>query len=90
MALIKKKELAKMDDKTLKERRDEFKLELSRDLANSEVGGSVKSPGRIGELRTTLARIEQRLSQIRDKKKKDGSKEPSNLFVNKKKKKEVK
>ena len=70
MALIKKKELAKMDDKTLKERRDEFKLELSRDLANSEVGGSVKSPGRIGEMRRTLARIEHKLSQTKLKDKK--------------------
>ena len=68
MALIKKKEFAKMNEKELKQRRDEFKLELSKDLANSEVGGGVKSPGRIGELRKTLARIEHKLCDLRKKK----------------------
>lgn len=67
MAIIKKKEFAKMDNTQLKERRDEFKLELSRELAGSEVGGSVKSPGRIKELRKTIARIEQKLAIIKHK-----------------------
>ena len=68
MAIIKKKEFAKMTEKELKQRRDEFKLELSKDLANSEVGGGVKSPGRIGEIRRTLARIEHKLCELKKKK----------------------
>lgn len=68
MALIKRKEFSKLTEKELIERKNEFKLDLSRDLANSKVGGSVKSPGRIRELRKTLARIEHRLAELKKKK----------------------
>ena len=32
-------------------------LELSKEMASSEIGGSVKNPGRIHEIKRTIARI---------------------------------
>jgi len=57
MAIIKKKKLREMSTKELDEKLKELRLELSKDIASSEVGGSVKSPGRIREMRRTIARI---------------------------------
>jgi large subunit ribosomal protein L29 len=57
MAIIKKKQLKEMSEKDLEEKLKELKLELSKDLASSEVGGTVKNPGRIRETRKTIARI---------------------------------
>ena len=68
MAIIKKNEFSKLSEKELLERKKELKLDISRDLANSKIGGSVKSPGRIREMRRTVARIEHRLAEIKKKK----------------------
>jgi large subunit ribosomal protein L29 len=57
MAIIKKKQLKEMSEKDLEEKLKELKLELSKDLASSEVGGTVKNPGRIRETRKTIAKI---------------------------------
>ena len=57
MAIIKRKKLHEMSSKELDEKLKELRLELSKDIASSEVGGSVKSPGRIREMKRTIARI---------------------------------
>jgi large subunit ribosomal protein L29 len=46
-----------MSEKELDEKLRELKLELSKDIASSRVGGRVKNPGRIREIRRTIARI---------------------------------
>jgi len=56
MAILKMKKIREMSDKELDEKQREIKLELSKDKASSEMG-TVKNPGRIREMRRTVARI---------------------------------
>jgi len=56
MAILKMKKIRELSEKELEERTRELKLELSKEKASSEVG-TVKNPGRIREIRRTLARI---------------------------------
>ncbi len=46
-----------MAEKEVEEKKRELQLELSKEMALSEVGGSVKNPGRIKEIKKTLARM---------------------------------
>lgn len=57
MAILKSKKIAEMSEKDLTEKKGELQLELSKEMALSEVGGSVKNPGRIKEIKKTIARI---------------------------------
>ena len=57
MAILKSKKLREMNTKELDEKLKELKLELSKEIASSEVGGTVKNPGRIREIKKTIARI---------------------------------
>lgn len=56
MAILKPKKLRGMNEKDIGEKLKELKLELSKDRASSEIG-TVKNPGRIREIRRTIARI---------------------------------
>ena len=56
MAILKMKQIRELGEKELEERMRELKLELSKEKASSEIG-TVKNPGRIREIRRTLARI---------------------------------
>ena len=57
MAILKMKKLKELNDKDVEDRKRELQLELSKERASSEIGGTVKNPGRIREIRRTLARI---------------------------------
>ena len=57
MAILKIKKMREMGEKELNERLRELRLDLSKERASSEVGGTVKSPGKIKEIRRTIARI---------------------------------
>ena len=57
MAIIRKKELRTMDKKDVEKKMGELRLELAKERAAAFVGGSVKNPGRIREMKRTLARI---------------------------------
>lgn len=56
MAIFKMKKLREMSNDELTNKLAELKLELSKELAASEIG-TVKNPGRIKEIRKTIARI---------------------------------
>ena len=56
MAILKMKKIRELSEKELEERMRELKLELSKERASSEIG-TVKNPGRIREIRRTIARI---------------------------------
>lgn len=56
MAILKMKKIREMSEKDLDDRLHDLKLELSKERASSEIG-TVKNPGRIGEIRRTIARI---------------------------------
>jgi large subunit ribosomal protein L29 len=56
MAIIRMKKLREMPDKEAGERLKELRLELSKERASSEIG-TVKNPGRIREIRRSIARV---------------------------------
>lgn len=58
MAILRPKDLRKMSEKDLEKRLKELKLELAKEKANTKIGASVISPGKIKEIRRTIARIE--------------------------------
>ncbi|MBI4162765.1 MAG: 50S ribosomal protein L29 [Candidatus Aenigmarchaeota archaeon] len=57
MAIIKKPKMREMNDSELTEKLRELRLEISKEIAASEVGGTVKNSGRIKESKKTIARI---------------------------------
>lgn len=65
MAIIKKKALKEMTEKDLKHRLSELRLELAKEMAQVRIGGVSKSPGKIKEMRRTIARILTKLSEIK-------------------------
>jgi large subunit ribosomal protein L29 len=57
MAIIRKNELIQMNEKVLKEKMNELKLELIKINAQRSMGTVPESPGRIKEIKRTIARI---------------------------------
>lgn len=57
MAIIRKKEMKAMAKPELEKKMTEIRLELAKEKASAFVGGSVKNPGRIREMRRTVARM---------------------------------
>jgi len=67
MAILKKKDMLKMDDKELDKQLNELNLELSKEKANVHIGANVTSPGRLREIRKTIARIKTLKRNKREK-----------------------
>ena len=65
MAILRKKEIKNMSEKDMEKNINEFKLELAKEKANIAIGATVTSPGRIREIKKTIARIETVLTQRR-------------------------
>ena len=57
MAILRIKDARKLEDKELDKRMSDLNLELSKERGNIHIGGTVTSPGRIKEIRRTIARI---------------------------------
>ncbi len=64
MAIIKKKQLKQMSDSDLSTRLGELRLEMAKERGQIAIGGTPSNPGRIKEIKRTIARI---LTQIRMK-----------------------
>ena len=58
MAILRVEEIRKLEEKDLNSKVTELKLELAKERANIRIGASVSSPGRLGEIKKTIARIE--------------------------------
>ena len=56
MAIMRKKDIRKLEAKELEKKLDEMRLELAKQRASVKIGATVTSPGRIRELRKTVAR----------------------------------
>jgi len=54
---MKAKEIRGMDRQSLKEKALELKKELVKINAQIAIGSSIKSPGQVGKIKKTLARI---------------------------------
>ncbi|MBL7206272.1 MAG: 50S ribosomal protein L29 [Candidatus Aenigmarchaeota archaeon] len=57
MAILRPVDIRKMKPEELDKRLNELQLELSKEKANISVGASTTSPGRIREIKKTIARI---------------------------------
>ena len=57
MAILKPEEIRDMNLEEMRARLDEMRSELARERAMAASGGSLENPGRIGELRRTIARL---------------------------------
>lgn len=57
MAILRPKDIRKLKPEELDKRLSELQLELSKERANISVGASTTSPGRIREIKKTIARI---------------------------------
>ncbi|MDP2767535.1 MAG: 50S ribosomal protein L29 [Candidatus Methanoperedens sp.] len=57
MAILRVDEIRNMNPTERLEELDKLKLELIRERAIASAGGAPENPGRIGEIRRTIARI---------------------------------
>lgn len=57
MAILRASEIRKMPPDQRKKRLEELKTELMRLMATKAMGGAVENPGRIREIRKTIARL---------------------------------
>ena len=57
MAILRAKDIRKLNENDMQKRIDELRLELSKERANILIGANVTSPGRLKEIRKTIARI---------------------------------
>jgi large subunit ribosomal protein L29 len=57
MAILRKKEIRNMNEKDMDKKLSELNLEVAKERANISIGATVTSPGRIKEIRKTIARI---------------------------------
>ena len=57
MAILRTKEMKKLEAKELDKKLGELRLELAKERGNINIGASVGSPGRLKEIRRTIARI---------------------------------
>ncbi|MBI2670737.1 50S ribosomal protein L29 [Candidatus Woesearchaeota archaeon] len=57
MAIIKKTELKQMNEKSLKEKMNDLKKELIKINSQRAIGTIPEKPGRIKEIKRTIARI---------------------------------
>ncbi|QQG39867.1 MAG: 50S ribosomal protein L29 [Candidatus Aenigmatarchaeota archaeon] len=56
MSIIRAKEMRSMEERELRKRVDELRLELTKSQAQVAIGGAPPNPGRIGEIKRTIAR----------------------------------
>jgi len=57
MAIIKKSDMKTMNMEDLEKKLGELRMEYSKERGVTSVGGSSKSPGRIREMRRTIAKL---------------------------------
>jgi large subunit ribosomal protein L29 len=63
MSILKYKEIEKMKKEELINKVKELRMELAKERSSAAVGGTVKNPGRLREIRRTIARIKTYLNQ---------------------------
>lgn len=68
MAILKPNEIRDMSVEEMKAELDELRSELARERAIAASGGSLEDPGRVSELRRTIARVLTILNEVQEKK----------------------
>ena len=67
LAILKKKQMKEMNNVDLLNRLSELRLELAKEKGQIAIGGSPSNPGRIKEIKKTIARILTELKRRREK-----------------------
>lgn len=62
MSILRLKDIRKLDRKGLSEKLNDLQLELAKERASIAIGASVTSPGRMREIRKTIARVKTELN----------------------------
>jgi large subunit ribosomal protein L29 len=57
MAILKIKQIREMKPEELEKKLSELRLDLAKELGNVKMGRPIKNPGRIRELKKTIARL---------------------------------
>lgn len=65
MAILKIKQVRELKPEDILKKISELKLELVKELGNVKMGRPVKNPGRIRELKRTVARLETVRNEIK-------------------------
>jgi large subunit ribosomal protein L29 len=65
MAILRSSEIRQLTDVELKEQMDKLRIELIQHYGKVSAGGSTENPGRIRELRRTVARLMTEKNQRR-------------------------
>ena len=73
MAILKPDEIRDMNLEELRTKLAELRSELARERAIAAAGGSLENPGRLRELRRTIARIKTIMVEVEKKKEVRGS-----------------
>jgi len=66
MAIFRAKEVAQFSDVELQEQLSKLRLELVQDHGKVSAGGAPENPGRIHELRRTIARVQTEMNKRRN------------------------
>ncbi|MFP4655419.1 MAG: 50S ribosomal protein L29 [Methanohalobium sp.] len=66
MAILRNNEIRNMSPQERKDEIEKFQNELSNEKALTSAGGSPENPGRIGELKRTIARIKTIQRELRE------------------------
>ena len=66
MAILTADEIRNMDESELKQRKTDLQKELVQEKGQIEVGGFTDNPGRINEMKKTIARIKTVLREQED------------------------
>lgn len=67
MAILTADEIRNMDESEIKQRKTDLQKELVQEKGQIEVGGFTDNPGRIKEMKKTIARIKTVLNEQEDK-----------------------
>lgn len=66
MAILRTEDMRDMDVQELRERMNDLRKELAEEKGQIEMGGFAENPGRISEMRKTIARINTVLNERED------------------------
>lgn len=65
MAILTTEEMDDMGREDLEKKLDELQLELAKERAQVKIGGVPENPGKMNEMKRTIARIKTRLGKER-------------------------
>lgn len=63
MAILKKRQMKELSKSDLSARLKELRLELAKEKSQIAVGGTSSNPGRVGEIKRTIAKILTKLNK---------------------------